>query len=160
MATSTLDQFANCWCKAFLRMCCRLAGKGAFFFDDFRATQEVAPGRTRVVSAVVRAVSTAGLRRFRAPGISVRAPDPRPSRQSRFANFSDPSAPGRRFPPGRDPQVCPVPRASRRYPPPWRPQRPSCLPGARFCGLLGRERDCWLSFVTGPWKRGQSWKWP
>lgn len=116
-ATGTFDQSARCWQEDLLatsiapvRKCHRLAGGGAFLFLAFRATQEVALRRLRVVSTVIGAVSSAGVGRSRASRILVRAISPSlPSRRSRLAGSRLPPVPAASFSPQSDSQVAPVP---------------------------------------------------
>lgn len=120
-----------------LRMCLRLAAGGAFYFLAFRATQEVAPGRMRLVSTVLEVASSVGVRGLPTLRIPARgsSPSPRP-RRSGFAGSRVLLLLAAGLPPRRDSQVGPGPPAL--APPPWR--RRGRVPAAEYAPQPGAGR--------------------
>lgn len=136
------------------------SGRRSLFlpFPAFRTTQEVARRRMRNVSAVIRAVSSTGVRRPQAPGIPVTWLPP-PPRPSGVAGSRALSAPCRRLPSAA--RLSGRPRAaSPRSPPPWR-RRGLVLPGE--CGPprgAGARAGLLANSISGPWEGRQSCKGP
>lgn len=132
-----------------LRMYLRPPAGGAFFFLAFRATQEVAPGRMRLVSTVLEVASSAGVRGLRAFRISVRGSSPSPPpRRSGFAGSRILLLLAAGLPPRRDSQVGPGPPAL--APPPWR--RRGRVPVAEHALQpgAGRGSSCRPAALVGP----------